>query len=108
MAAVPHVTSDNFADEVLQSPDRVLVDFYSTMCPPCRALAPYLDQLSDEFAGCIKIVKVNVDEEPALAVRFGISAVPTLIWFDEGRVVERTLGADPAALRRKLSRLCLA
>ncbi len=106
-----HVRSIGVADfdrEVLKTSVPVLVDFFSTMCPPCRALAPHLDQMAVEFGSCIKILKVNVDEEPALAAQYGVTAVPTLVWFHEGRVVERTLGADPVVLRRKLRRLCLA
>ena len=101
-----HVTSAEFDYEVLESPTPVLVDFYSTHCPPCRALAPHLDRLAEEFAGCARIVKVNVD--PSLAVRFGVSAVPTLIWFEQGRPVERSLGADPESLRHRLNAMCVA
>lgn len=102
------VNTASFADEVLQSEVPVLVDFYSTMCPPCRALAPHLDQLAAEFSGCVKIVKVNVDHDPALAVQYRVSAVPTLVWFDAGRAVDRTVGANPAALRQRLNALCTA
>lgn len=103
-----HITAANFNREVLQSELPVLVDFYSNNCPPCRALAPYLDEMARDFAGCAKIVKVNVDVDPGLAVKYGVSAVPTLIWFDGGRPVERTIGAHPAALRQRLRALCVA
>jgi thioredoxin 1 len=103
-----HITATNFDREVLQSDQPVLVDFYSNNCPPCRALAPYLDEMAKEFAGCAKIVKVNVDVDPGLAVKYGVSAVPTLIWFDAGQPVERTVGAHPASLRQRLRALCIA
>lgn len=103
-----HITATNFDREVLQSELPVLVDFYSNNCPPCRALAPYLDEMAREFAGCAKIVKVNVDVDPRLAVTYGVSAVPTLIWFEGGRAVDRTVGAHPAALRQRLRSLCVA
>lgn len=103
-----HITTTNFDREVLRSPLPVLVDFYSNHCPPCRALAPHLDELSREFAGCVRIVKVNVDADPELAARYRISAVPTLIWFQDGEPVNRTIGAHPAALRQQLKLVCAA
>ena len=106
--SVHEVTSRNFDVEVLQSSMPVIVDFYSTQCPPCRALAPHLDQLAEEFAGCVKIVKVNVDHDPSLAIQSHVSAVPTLVWFDEGQETHRTLGANPATLRQMLTTLCIA
>jgi thioredoxin len=94
------VTSD-FASEVLDSATPVLVDFYATWCPPCKMLAPIVDQLAGEFAGRVKIVKVNVDEEPALASAFRIESIPTLIAFHDGKMVHRAPGAPGASALRK-------
>lgn len=102
------VSSTNFEQHVLQADVPVLVDFYSTQCPPCRALAPHLEKLAEEFGDCVRIVKVNVDHDPQLAMRYVVTAVPTLIWFDAGREVDRSIGANPAALRQKLNILCIA
>ena len=107
MSAV-HITATNFDREVLQAPLPVLVDFYSNNCPPCQALAPYLDEFAREFADCAKIVKVNVDVDPALAVKYRVSAVPTLLWFEDGQAVDRTVGAHPAGLRQRLQSLCVS
>ena len=106
--SVSEVTTSNFDVEVLQSSTPVIVDFYSTKCPPCRALAPHLEQLADEFDGCVKIVKVNVDDDPALAVQYRVSAVPTIVWFDAGDETKRSLGADPNGLRQSLASMCVA
>jgi thioredoxin 1 len=74
----------------------VLVDFYATWCGPCKALAPVVDQLAEAFAGQVKFVKVNVDEAPALAQRFNIAGVPTLLFFKNGQLVDRAVGLQPA------------
>jgi thioredoxin 1 len=103
--AVP-IHSADFQTEVLEASNPVLVDFYATWCPPCKMLAPILDQLSSEFAGRVKIVKVNVDEERALASAYRIESVPTLIAFHDGQVVNRSPGAPSAsALRTFLNQL---
>lgn len=105
---IPEVNSSNFQQEVLQCSLPVLVDFYSTSCPPCRALAPQLEQMAREFAGCVKIVKVNVNHDPALAIRYGVTAVPTLIGFDRGHAVDKVIGGNPNVVRQQLNALCVA
>lgn len=102
------VTATNFASEVLDAQLPVLVDFYSDQCGPCRMLAPYLEQIAGEFSGCAKIVKVNVSEQPELATYFGIQAVPTLILFEDGRIVHRMVGGHPATIRQLLASRCVA
>lgn len=96
------LTYDEFVPEVLQSDLPVLVDFYADWCGPCRALAPVLDQLATEFAGKAKIVKVNADHEPELAEYFQVQALPTLMLFREGRLLERFEGAPPVQVLRRL------
>ncbi len=100
MSQAQHISADEFSTQVLQSPIPTLVDFYATWCPPCKMLAPVLDELAGEYAGRVQVVKVNVDDEPALAGAFRIDSVPTLIAFHKGEVVHRAPGAPPAAALR--------
>lgn len=87
------VTDSSFESEVLQSSLPVLVDFWAPWCGPCRALAPVIDELSTEYEGKVSIVKMNVDENPSTPGKFAIRAIPTLILFKNGQVVEQVTGA---------------
>ncbi|MDQ7834544.1 MAG: thioredoxin [Humidesulfovibrio sp.] len=87
------VTDSNFDSEVLKSDLPVLVDFWAPWCGPCRAMGPIIDELATEFAGQVKICKMNVDENSASPSKFGIRAIPTLILFKNGEVVDQTTGA---------------
>ena len=89
------LTSENFEEEVLRSDKPVLVDFWATWCPPCRMLAPIIAQIAEERAGEIKVGKVDVDEEPELAVQYGIASIPTLLVFKNGEKVNGSVGAIP-------------
>ncbi|SCJ14243.1 Thioredoxin [uncultured Clostridium sp.] len=96
--AVVTLTKDNFATEVEQAQGPVLVDFWATWCGPCRMIGPVVEQIAESNAGKLKVGKVNVDEQPELAARFGVMSIPTLILFKGGQQVEQVIGANPGAL----------
>jgi thioredoxin 2 len=91
-----NVTDQTFEREVLQTTGRpVLVDCWAPWCPPCRAIAPVLEQLAAESNGSYRITKVNVDENPQLSSRFQISSIPTMLIFKDGKLIDRLIGAHP-------------
>ena len=89
------LTVENFENEVLKSDKPVLVDFWATWCGPCRMIAPIVEEIAHDFEGKIKVGKVNVDEQEELAIRYGISSIPTLLLFKNGEVAKKTLGYMP-------------
>ncbi len=97
------VTEQSFEQEVLQSETPVLVDFWAEWCGPCHAVSPILERIVDERAGELKLVKVNIDEEQGLAIRFGVQSIPTMILFKRGEPAAAAIGAQPKpALERAL------
>lgn len=94
MTNVFELTDNNFDQEVITSDVPVLVDFWSPSCSPCRALVPILDDLAEENEGDAKIAKVNVAEFPMLGAKYGVEMLPTLLFFNNGSVVERMVGAQ--------------
>ena len=97
MGAVPELNDDNFASEVLESSEPVLVDFWAPWCGPCRQLAPVVEELAAENAGAVKITKVNIDDASEVAQKFGIQSIPTLLLFKNGEVQQRVVGVKPKA-----------
>jgi thioredoxin 1 len=89
------VTGSTFEQEVLQSDKPVLVDFWAEWCGPCHAVSPVLDRIVEERNGEIKLVKINIDEEQDLAMRYGIQSIPTMILFKDGEPAAATMGARP-------------
>ncbi|BAU23648.1 thioredoxin [Caldimicrobium thiodismutans] len=100
------VTDQDFEKEVLQSSIPVLVDFWAAWCGPCRAIAPVIDELAEEYAGKVKVCKMNVDENPVTPGKYGIRAIPTLIVFKDGQAVETIVGAvSKATLTNALNKV---
>lgn len=95
MANVAEFTDSNFQGEVLQSGEPVLVDFWAPWCGPCRMIAPVVEELARENEGSIKVGKVNIDDNPSVAMNYGVNSIPTLMIFKGGDVVERFVGVQP-------------
>jgi thioredoxin 1 len=101
MATATAVTEQSFEQDVLRSDKPVIVDFWAEWCGPCHAVAPVLDRIVDESNGDLRLVKVNVDEQPALAQRFGVQSIPTMILFKDGEPAAAAIGAQPKTALEK-------
>jgi len=95
---VVNVTDNDFEQVVLQAETPVMVDFWAPWCGPCRAVAPVLEDLARDYAGKVKIAKLNTDENPERMVEYGVMGIPTLILFKDGKEVDRIVGAGPRAI----------
>jgi len=89
------VTDKDFGEQVINSTTPVLVDFWAEWCGPCRALGPIIESLSEDFAGQVKIAKVDVDSNPQLSMQFSIRSIPTVMLFDKGQIVDTFIGVRP-------------
>jgi thioredoxin 1 len=92
---VTHVTDSSFEQEVLKASTPVLIDFWAPWCAPCRAIAPIVDEVAGEYEGRLKVVKVNVDDNPMTPARFGVRGIPNLVIVKAGEVKEQIVGAVP-------------
>jgi thioredoxin 1 len=98
-----HLTEANFDTELGSHKEILMVDFWAEWCAPCRAIAPTLEELARDSAGKVSLAKVNVDEHPGLAARYGVRSIPTILFIKEGAVVDQVIGAVPKAqLKKKL------
>ena len=87
-----NITSENFEKEVISSPVPAVVDFFATWCGPCKMLSPIVEELADEYGEKLRFCKVNVDDERELALKFGITSIPTLLFFKNGKLVNTVVG----------------
>lgn len=100
-ANVTEFTDSNFQQEVLDSKEPVLVDFWAPWCGPCRMIGPVVEELASEYVGAVKVGKVNIDDSPGAAQNYAVSSIPTLMIFKDGDVVERFVGVQPKARLQK-------
>ena len=101
MAEPLTITTSNFETEVLQATTPVLIDFWAPWCGPCRFVAPAVEEMATQYAGKLKVGKVNVDDYPAVAQRYGITGIPALLFFEGGQVVDTVVGAVPKSTLQK-------
>jgi len=98
VAETIHLTEQSFDEALVATQGLVMVDFWAEWCGPCRAIAPVLEEMAEASEGRVTLMKVNVDENPGLAARYGIRSIPTILFFKEGALVDRVVGAAPRAV----------
>lgn len=109
MGEVMAVTKDSWDAEVLQAKGLVMVDFWAAWCGPCRMISPILDELSKDYRGKVKVLKLNTDENPEVAGRYQIMGIPTLMFFKDGKVVDKLVGAlSKSQYKEKIENLLAA
>jgi thioredoxin 1 len=101
MADLLTVTAENFDQEVLQATGPVLVDFWAPWCDPCKRIGPVVEEMATQYAGQLKVGKLNVDEHPAVAQRYGIRGIPALLFFNKGTIVDTVVGAVQKSVLQK-------
>jgi thioredoxin len=99
--SLPHLKSEEFEQEVLKSQTPAVVDFYADWCGPCRMVSPIIEQLSKEYDGKVKFAKLNTDENPDIAMKYGIMSIPTIMIFKNGQIASTVIGAGPASMYRQ-------
>jgi len=105
-SATVHLTEQNFDEALTANQGLMMVDFWAEWCGPCRAIAPVLEELARESSGTLTLAKVNVDENPGLAARYGIRSIPTILLVKQGKVADQVIGAVPKTqLKKKLDAL---
>ena len=92
MSAAPDITGDRFEEEVIKSDIPVVVDLWAEWCGPCKALGPTIDAIAEEYHGKVKVYKLDVQAEPAIASKYGVSSIPTLLMFKDGDIADRLVG----------------
>lgn len=102
--AVLKITSGNFEQEVLKATQPVVIDFWASWCGPCKMFSPIVDEFAEENEGKVKVGKVNIDDEPDLASRFGVMSIPTAILFKNGQAVQSMVGVQPKAKLEEMVR----
>ena len=108
MAELLEVTDQNFEAEILQSDKPAVVDFWAEWCAPCRAISPIVQDLAANYGDRIKVVKMNVDENPNTPAKYGVRAIPTILAFSGGQVVEQMTGARPRSAFEEMAKKLLA
>ena len=102
-ANVNEITDDNFAERIEEGDGLSMVDFWAEWCGPCRMVGPVVDELADDFAGRVRVGKMNIDENPATPVRFGVRSIPSILFFKGGNLVDTVVGAVPKShLQQKI------
>jgi thioredoxin 1 len=108
MSSAVNVTDDTFESEVLNSDVLTVVDFWAPWCAPCHVISPALEDLANDYEGRLRVVKMNVDQNPRAPINYGVQAIPNLIFFKDGKTVDQVIGAVPKAMLQQRIEALLA